>query len=57
VVDPGGQTYQVGTWQDCYYVDKTDNTYIGTDSTVERDDLRSRFGVNPDSYEETRIRK
>lgn len=57
VVDQSGQSYQVTTGQDRYYVNKSDNTYIGTDSTVEREDLRSRFGVNPDNYEETKIKR
>lgn len=57
VVGAGGQNYQVEAGQDRYYVNASDNTYIGTDGAVERDDLHARFGVNPEGYEEARVRK
>lgn len=57
VVDGGGQGYQVDTGHDRYFVNRQNNTYIGTDSTTSREDLRSRYGVNPDDYEETRIQR
>lgn len=56
VVDSSGNTYQVDGSHERYYVNKNNNTYIGTDSTTEREDLRKR-GVNPDDYEEVRIRR
>ncbi|GAB4455108.1 MAG: hypothetical protein OHK0029_10650 [Armatimonadaceae bacterium] len=56
VVDSAGQQYQVDTGGDRYFINRNDNTYIRTDSTVERSDLH-RYGVNPDDYEEGQIRR
>jgi hypothetical protein len=57
VVGEDGSQYEVETGHQRYYRHKYDNTYLGTDNYTERDDLRSRFGVNPDDYEEVRIRR
>lgn len=57
VVGPDGSTYQVEAGHERYYRHKRDDTYLGTDNFTERDDLRRRFGVNPDDYEEVRIRR
>lgn len=56
VVGQTGEEYQVETGHERYYVNKHDNTYVGTDSTVGREDLRSHFGLNSDAYEETKIK-
>lgn len=56
VVGSGGRTFQVPTGHDRYYLNKQDNTYVGADSTTDRDDLRKR-GLNPDDYEEFRVRR
>jgi hypothetical protein len=57
VVGADGATYQVESGHERYFRHKQDNTYVGADSTTERDDLRSRFGVNPDDYEEVWIKR
>jgi hypothetical protein len=57
VVDQSGQTYQVESGHERYYINRRDNTYIGTDSATEQHHLRTRFGVNPDDYEEVKIRR
>jgi hypothetical protein len=57
VVSPSGETSQVETGQERYYKHRSNDTYVGTDSFTERDDLRSRFGVNPDDYEEVSIKR
>ena len=57
VVGADGATYQVETGHERYFRHKHDNTYVGADSTTERDDLQARFGVNPDDYEEVRIKR
>jgi hypothetical protein len=56
VVDSSGNTYQVDGSHERYYVNRRDNTYIGTDSTTDREGLRAR-GVNPDDYEEVKIKR
>jgi hypothetical protein len=56
VLDGSGQSYQVEAGHERYYVNKRDNTYIGTGATTEREDLRKR-GLNPDDYEEVRIKR
>lgn len=54
VVNSSGTKYQVDNRYQRYYVNKNNNSYIGTGSTVDRDDLR-KSGVNPDDYEEVKI--
>lgn len=55
VADPSGNTYQVDNYSDKYFVDKTNNTYIGTHGTVTLDDLRQIKGLNIDNFAETII--
>jgi hypothetical protein len=55
VLGSDGTTYQVDSHHERYYVNKRDNTYIGAGATMERNDLRKAFGVNPEDYEEVRI--
>jgi len=55
VVDSSGNAYQVDIHHERYYVNRRDNTYIGTGATTEQQDLRRSHGVNPDDYEEVRI--
>lgn len=55
VADSGGATYQVDARHERYFVNKRDNTYIGTGAAIERNDLRQAYGVNPDDYEEVKI--
>jgi hypothetical protein len=57
VVDQSGQTYQVESGHERYYINKRDNSYIGTDSTTDQHHLRAKFGVNPDDYEEVKIKR
>jgi hypothetical protein len=55
VADAAGNTYQVAGHHERYYVNKRDDSYIGTGATVEQADLGRAHGVNPDDYEEVRI--
>jgi hypothetical protein len=55
-VNPSGQAFQVDNSHQRYFVNKNDRTYIGTDSTTNLDDLRSKIGINPDDYEEVKIK-
>lgn len=55
VADPSGNTYQVDNYSDKYFVDRTNNTYIGTHGTVTLDDLRQIKGLNIDNFAETII--
>src|SRR5689334_21768594 len=48
VVGPDGTTYQVEAGYERYYRHRHDNTYVGADRNTEREDLRARFGLNPD---------
>lgn len=57
VISADGTAYQVEGGYERYYRHKNDDTYVGTDRYTERDDLRSRFGVNPDDYEEIWIKR
>lgn len=56
VVTPNGTTHQVQTGQGRYFLNKNDNTYIGMDSTKDAEDLRKVWGLNPDNYEEGKIK-
>jgi hypothetical protein len=53
----GGVPSQVEAGQDQYFRNKSDNTYIGTDSTKELEDLRRIMGLNPDDYENVKIKR
>jgi hypothetical protein len=55
VADQSGNTYQVDNYSDKYFVDKTNNTYIGTHSTVTLDDLRKIKNLNIDNFEQVQI--
>ena len=55
VVDGSGDTYQVDSHHERYYVNQSDNTYIGTGDTTEVNDLRRTHGVDPDDFEEGKI--
>lgn len=57
VVAADGSTYQVEAGHQRYYKHKRDDSYLGTDSSVDVADLRARFGVNPDDYEEVRVKR
>ncbi len=55
VADQSGNTYQVDNYSDKYFVDKTNNTYIGTHGTVTLDDLRQIKHLNIDNFEQVQI--
>jgi hypothetical protein len=55
VADRSGNTYQVDNYSDKYFVDKTNNTYIGTHSTVTLDDLRKIKNLNIENFEQVQI--
>ncbi len=55
VQDSEGNTYQVDNNHDKYFVDKTNNTYIGTDATKTLDDLRQIKHINIDNFENVQI--
>ena len=57
VIGADGASYQVDAGSERYYRDTRENTYVGTDSTVERDDLRSKLDVIPYDFEELKIRR
>jgi hypothetical protein len=54
-IDANGNQYQVDIHHERYYVNKRDNTYVGTGATTEWHDLRRNYGVNPDDFEEVKI--
>lgn len=55
VQDSEGNTYQVDNSQEKYFIDKTNNTYIGTDATKTLDDLRELKHINIDNFEQVQI--
>jgi hypothetical protein len=57
VVNSTGSTFQVESGQDRYFRNKSDNTYIGTDGTKELEDLRKIWGLNPDDYENVKVKR
>lgn len=57
VVSSSGKAFQVDNAYERYYVNKHNNTYIGTKSTTDLDALRREAGVNPDDYEEVKIKR
>lgn len=57
VVNSSGATFQVEAGQDRYFKNKTNNTFIGTDSAKELEDLRKIWGLNPDDYEAVKIKR
>ncbi|MBC8142174.1 MAG: hypothetical protein H7Y38_12120 [Armatimonadetes bacterium] len=52
----GGKTYQVDNSHQRYFVNKNTGKYIGTSSTTDLNDLRRVANVNPDDYEEAKIK-
>jgi hypothetical protein len=56
VVDPSGKTFQVDGSYQRYFIHKQTGTYVGGDSGTDIDKLRS-LGLNPDDYEEAKIKK
>ena len=53
MIDGEGNTYQVADGYDRYFRRRTDDTWIGTRS---HRDLSGLSGVNPDEYEEVKIK-
>ncbi|MFB2580851.1 hypothetical protein ACEXQD_06340 [Herbiconiux sp. P15] len=51
VVGSGGQTYQVQTGFQRYFVNPIDNSYVGGDITFDDDDIR-QLGLDPAAYQE-----
>ncbi len=56
VVSSSGQSFQVDNSYQRYYMNKSDRTYVGGDSTMDIDQLR-KLGLNPDDYEEVKVRQ
>ncbi|MBC8135767.1 MAG: hypothetical protein H8F28_07780 [Fibrella sp.] len=56
VVDRSGKAYQVDNSHQRYFINKRTNTYIGTKSTTGLDDLRRIPGVDPNEYEEVKVK-
>jgi hypothetical protein len=56
VVDSSGKAYQVDSSYQRYFINKQNGTYVGGDITTDVDKLRS-LGLNPDDYEEAKIKK
>lgn len=57
VMNQSGNTFQVDNSYEKYFMNKHNNTYIGTHSTTNLQDLNQSHGVNPDDYEEVKIVK
>ncbi len=55
VMDQQGNTFQVDNKHERYYVNKLDNTYIGTDKATELNDLARLKGIDVRNYEEVKI--
>lgn len=55
VVSSNGKTFQVDNSYQTYFMKKSDNSYIGGDSTWDVDTLR-KMGLNPDDYEQVKIK-
>jgi hypothetical protein len=56
VVGSSGKVLQVDNGYQRYFVHKTNNTYVGGDITMDLDKLR-KFNLNPDDYEEVKVKK
>jgi hypothetical protein len=52
VAGPSGRTFQVENKYDRYYINKSDNSYIGLKGGT---NLNNLDGVNPDDYEEAKV--
>lgn len=55
VTSSSGKTFQVDNSYQRYFINKTNNSYIGGDIRFDLDEIRRR-GLNPDDYEEVKIR-
>jgi hypothetical protein len=55
VVGSGGKTWQVATGYQRYFVNPTTGKYLGGDIRFDQDAIR-RLGLNPDDYQEVKIR-
>jgi hypothetical protein len=55
VVSSNGKTYQVDNSYQRYFMNKTNHTYVGGDIGMDLDKLR-QLGLNPDDYEEVKVR-
>jgi hypothetical protein len=56
VASPSGKTFQVDGSYQRYYMHKRNHTYLGGDTHMSIDDLR-KLGLNPDDYEELKIKR
>jgi hypothetical protein len=56
VVSSSGKTYQVNNQYQRYYINKNDGTYIGTNAFTEQNELGRIPNVNPNDYEEAKIK-
>lgn len=56
VVNSSGQQFQVSNSYQRYFMNKQTGSYVGGDSTMDLDSLR-KLGLNPDDYEEVKIKK
>jgi hypothetical protein len=56
VVSSTGQTFQVDSGYQRYFVHKRDRTYVGGDLRMDLDRLRE-LKLNPDDYEEVKVRR
>jgi len=55
VVGSSGEVRQVDNSYQRYYINKSDNTYVGGDIRFNDDSIR-KLGLNPDDYEEAKVR-
>lgn len=56
VVDSSGKSFQVDNSYQRYFMHKRNHTYVGGDLRMDVDSLRS-LGLNPDDYEEVKLKK
>ncbi|HVG57405.1 MAG TPA: hypothetical protein VNA24_02540, partial [Hyalangium sp.] len=56
VASSDGKTYQVDGSYQRYFMHKRERTYVGGDTSMNLDTLRS-LGLNPGDYEEVKIQK
>ena len=54
VATSDGQTFQVDNRYDRYFINKNDNSYIGMKGAA---DLSNFQGINPNDYEEAKIKR
>lgn len=56
VVTSSGRAFQVDNSHQQYFVNKNNNTYVGTSSNTSLEDLR-RMGLDPSNYERVKIKR